>query len=381
MPPTSVAVIGAGLAGAAAAWQLARRGHDVVVLERTEPANHWGSSHGSARIFRYAYPDPLYTRLVVESRHGWDELERDGGVTLISPAGAIDHGDARDPERLARVLAAAGVAHELIDVAEAADRWRGIAFDGPVLWHEAAGVIDAENAVRTMLRLAEAAGAAVRTGWQAAAVSSRGAGYVVVSTTGEVVEAEQVVVSAGGWLSDLLGALGLPPERLAAFPALEVRQEQAFHFPYRDPQDVWPTIIHKTAPIQVYALPGGRDADFRGQKVAEYNGGPVIRSAAWHDREIDVARRERVIEYVRRNLPGLVPEPYAETTCLFTNTPDEDFVIDRIDGISILSPCSGHGAKFAPLIGDYAARLVEGEGTVPDRFRPLSARVSNGARA
>lgn len=374
MSVTSIAVIGAGLAGAATAWQLARRGHDVTVLERSEPANPWGSSHGSARIFRYAYPDPLYTRLVVESRAGWDELERDGGRRLIAPVGALDHGAERDPEGLARVLEAAGVAHELLSAAAASERWGGISFDGPVLWHADAGVVDAEGAVQTMLRLATAAGAVVHRGWSVAAVTPRGSGYRVVSQAGEIVEAAQVVVAAGGWLPDLLPRLGLGPGVLRGFPTLQVRQEQVFHFPYRDGVGEWPTIIHKTAPIRVYALPGGRDAGFRGQKVAEYNGGPAIPSAAWHDRVIDEARRERVVAYVREHLPGLEPEPYAESTCLFTNTPDEDFVIDRVEGITILSPCSGHGAKFAPLIGEHAARLVEGDARVPERFRPLSAR-------
>ncbi|MER7797309.1 FAD-dependent oxidoreductase [Microbacterium sp. NPDC096154] len=380
MPPTSIVVIGAGLAGAATAWQLARRGHDVVVLERTYPANPWGSSHGSARIFRYAYPDELYTRLVVAARSGWDELERDAGERLISDAGAVDHGALRDPAGLARVLEKAGVPHELLAADGASARWDGIAFDGPVLWHADAGVLDAERAVQAMLRRAQDAGAVVRHDWPVASVSRSGAGYRVVSEHGEAVEAAQVVVAAGGWLPDLLGALGVGADALRAFPALEVRQEQAFHFPYRDGADAWPTVIHKTAPIQIYALPGGRDAGFRGQKVAEYNGGPVIRSAAAHDRRIDETRRERVIAYVRANLPGLVPEPYAETTCLFTNTPDEDFVIDRIEGITILSPCSGHGAKFAPLLGEFAARLVEGDGGVPERFRPLTG-VPAGAAA
>ena len=69
-----------------------------------------------------------------------------------------------------------------------------------------------------------------------------------------------------------------------------------------------------------------------------------------------------MVDYVRRYLPGLDPEPYAETTCLFTNTPNEDFIIDRVDNLTILSPCSGHGAKFAPLIGQWAADLATGAG-------------------
>jgi sarcosine oxidase len=107
--------------------------------------------------------------------------------------------------------------------------------------------------------------------------------------------------------------------------------------------------------------------------VAEYNGGKLIPSAAEQTGEVDPANRRRVVDYVRRYLPGLDPEPYAETTCLFTNTPNEDFIIDRADNITVLSPCSGHGAKFAPLIGQWAADLATGAGTVPHRFRTASS--------
>jgi sarcosine oxidase len=92
---------------------------------------------------------------------------------------------------------------------------------------------------------------------------------------------------------------------------------------------------------------------------------------------VDPANRTRVVDYVRRLLPGLDPEPYAETTCLFTNTPTEDFIIDRVDGLTILSPCSGHGAKFAPLIGQWAADLASGAANVPLRFRTATTAVSN----
>ena len=102
-------VVGAGLAGAATAWQLALRGHDVTILERTVPASHDGSSHGSARIFRYAYPDEFYTRAVIESKGMWDELDRASGLELITPSGAVDYGPERQPERLAGVLAGLGV--------------------------------------------------------------------------------------------------------------------------------------------------------------------------------------------------------------------------------------------------------------------------------
>ena len=155
-------------------------------------------------------------------------------------------------------------------------------------------------------------------------------------------------------------------------PPLRVSQENVYHFPYRENGSSWPTFIHKAAGIQAYGLPGGRDAGFAGQKVAEYNGGRLIPSAAQQTGAVDPANRRRVVEYVQRYLPGLDPEPYAETTCLFTNTPNEDFLIDRVDNLTVLSPCSGHGAKFAPLLGRWAADLADGTGSVPGRFRTSS---------
>lgn len=132
------------------------------------------------------------------------------------------------------------------------------------------------------------------------------------------------------------------------------------------------THIDMSPAIQVYGLPGGRDAEGRGQKVAEFNGGRILRSASTQDGVVDPANRARVVDYVRARLPGLVPEPYAETTCLFTNTPTEDFVIDGVDGITVVSPCSGHGAKFAPLLGRIVADAVTGRPGVPDAFRVLT---------
>ena len=372
MTSTDFVVIGAGLAGASTAWELAGRGHQVTLVERTVPAGREGSSHGSARILRYAYDDPFYARAVVESRTLWDELDRVSGLELITPTGAVDHGPGRRPDQLARVLAAAGVDHEVLTAAEARSRWPQMAFDTPVLWHASAGVIDAEGAVHAMLGQAARHGGQVITGWEAAGVEERGTGYRVHSAAGETIDAGHVIVSAGGWLPDLLGHLPLPGDFLRGLPGITVREEQAFHFRYRS-DDPWPTFIHTRADMQVYGWPGGRDAGFAGQKVAEYNGGNTIRSASERTGAVDPVNRLRVTDYVRQYLPGLDPEPYAETTCLFTSTPDEDFVVDRAHGITVLSPCSGHGAKFAPLIGRWAADLATGAGSVPVRFRPSLA--------
>ncbi len=369
MNSSKYAVIGAGLAGAATAWSLARRGHEVTVVERTQPAAHDGSSHGSARIFRYAYPDAFYTRLVVQARTAFDELERVSGRQLITPTGSLDFGSVRDPKALAVVLESVGVEHELLSLAEARLRWPQIAVDTEVLWHPGAGVIDAESTVLAMLDAAGRDGAQVLTGWPVRRVVGTAHGYRLESD-GDTLDAERIVVAAGGWLPALLDDLPLPAAFRALLPPLQVSQEYAYHFPYRDGlgETVWPTFIHKDEAIQTYSLPGGRDAGYHGQKLAEYNGGRTIPSALDSDGVIDPANRARIVEYVQRYLPGLVPEPYAETTCLFTNTPTEDFLVDGVDGITLLSPCSGHGAKFAPVIGDIAADAATGATPVPDRF-------------
>lgn len=375
-PSAEYIVIGAGLTGSATAWKLAQRGYEVALLERKVPAAADASSHGSARIFRYAYPDPLYADLVVHARSAWDELEQLSGQQLITPHGAVDHGALRNPPQLASVLEQVGVEHELYSAAEARNRFPGIAFDTEVLWQPGAGVLDAERSVLAMVKQAKAHGAQVETDWPVASVTEQGNGYKVTSTDGRVYLGAKIIVAAGGWLPELLGNLPLPEGFLRSMPSLDIYQENAYHFPYRD-QDpeammAWPTYIHKDPVFTSYGLPGGRDAGFRGQKVAEYMAGRRMGSAAEQDGQIDAANRERVIDYVSKYLPGLEPTPYAETTCIFSSTPTEDFIMDQCQGITIMSPCSGHGAKFGPLLGILAADLSTGTGTVPQAFRLAS---------
>lgn len=372
-PSAEYVVIGAGLAGSSAAWRLAQRGHEVALLERKVPAADDASSHGSARIFRYAYPNQLYTDLVVQARKAWDELEEASGSQLINPCGSADYGPLRNPRQLAGVLANAGVEHELLSATEARNRFNGINFDTEVLWHPGAGVLDAERSVQAMVAQAQAHGAQVETQWPVASVEATANGYKLTSVDGRTYFASKIIVAAGGWLPELLGNLPLPTGFVRSVPKMNVYQENAYHFSYRD-QDpearlAWPTYIHKDPAFKSYGLPGGRDANFRGQKVAEYMAGRRMDTASQQNGQIDPANRERVIEYVKKYLPGLDPTPYAETTCIFSSTPTEDFILDEADGITILSACSGHGAKFGPLLGELAADLATGARETPELFR------------
>ncbi|WP_293786235.1 FAD-dependent oxidoreductase [uncultured Aeromicrobium sp.] len=353
-------VVGAGLAGAAAAWQLARRDHDVVVLEQFAPGHLRGSSHGSSRIYRRAYQDPFYIELTGRADLAWQELEQESGVRLRTETGGIDTGDRRDPRHLAARLEAAGVPAEVLTPADVAERWPGLDVPTPVMFHSQAGHLDADATVRALLATAERRGAKVVCNAAVRRVEMSNSGGVHVHTDTGSWAARSVVVAAGAWLPELLSDLPVSPR----IPALTVRQQEVFHFRQRDASVVYPTIVHK-GDVQIYGLASGADGGPQpAMKIAQFDSDTVT-TANRRDGTIDPRARKVVIDHVRRTFPGLDPEPVAEASCLFTMTPDEDFVLDRQGPVVVASPCSGHGAKFAPLTGALIADLVEGKDPLP----------------
>ncbi|KPI18985.1 Sarcosine oxidase [Actinobacteria bacterium OK074] len=358
-----IAVVGAGLMGAATAWQLARRGHEVTLVEAYDIGHRNGSSHGSSRIFRRAYADPFYVGLTGQAYERWRELEEDASTPLLRTTGGLDLGEGRDPEALAGLLKAAAVPCELLSADAAVERWPHIRFDGPVLYHPDAGVVDADATVAACVRRAAGLGAEVVTGSRVTAIDvTDGPGKAVVRTDdGREIVADAVVVAAGAWLPDLQLPFALPP--------LRVTQQQVFHFRQRDPEVAWPILVSKDRAMQVFGLPSGSDGGpLPAVKVAEHDRGTPT-TARTRSGAPDPASRERIRGFVRTRLPGLDPDPVAEATCLYTTTPDDDFVLDRHGPLVVASPCSGHGAKFAPLIGAMAADLATGRTEPHPRFR------------
>ena len=381
-------IVGAGLAGAAAARSAAARGASVIVLERFEPGHRNGSSHGSARIFRRAYPDPLYVRLTGQAGEHWRALAAAAGETLLTMTGEVDFGALRDPTGLHAVLNGCGVPAELLPATEARERWPQFEFAGagPVLFHADAGVLDPDRAVAALLRLAVADGADVRfrtqvnglePGGDGAVVhaSAAGAASALARASEESFTAPAVVVAAGAWIGPLL-------DGLVQLPRLTVTKQAVFHFgpaqapaegaesaegaePARQP---WPVFIVADEADFCYGLPGGRDGGVPGAiKVGEHHPGSIT-TAAGRDYRVDEAVRSRVVGFARRRLPGLAPVPVNETTCLYTWTANEDFILDRRGPFIVASPCSGHGAKFAPLLGEIIADLAAGKPSPDPRF-------------
>lgn len=352
MDDIDVAIVGLGLAGSAAAWALSRRGRSVAAFEAYGPGHRRGSSHGHARIFRRAYLDPLYVELTGRAGRLWEELEEQAGERLLTRTGGVDHGPGREPERMAALLREHGVAAELLDPAEAARRWPGIRFEGPVVFDPEGGVLDPEAAMAALVRLAVDAGAHVAYDTPVRALRPDSDGVTLTTDTGTW-RARTVVVAAGGWTGPLLdGLVPLPP--------LTVTQQQVFFFDREDPGP-WPTVVHGETSLDLYALPEGPYF-----KVGEHVNGAVT-TADDRDFTVDPAARERAVAYAREWLPGLDPVPRSELTCLYTSTPNEDFVLDRRGPFVVASACSGHGAKFTPLLGELVADLVDGHKPI-DRF-------------
>lgn len=364
-----VLVVGGGLMGAATAWAASRAGLSVMVVEQFAAGHRRGSSHGSARIVRRAYGDTLYTDLSGRALELWSELERDADVRVLRLLGGLDFGSQRDIDAIAARLAAVGAEHEVLDAAEAQSRWPGMRFAGKVVYHPEAGVLDADAAVTAFLAASVRNGAIVEHGVAVASLEPHGAGLLARLGDGREVRCAQLVVAAGAWAGPMLTGLTGTFPGLTAMPPLRVTQQQVFHFPRADPDAAaWPSVIHDDG-HGVYHLAGGRDGGpHDDRKIGEHDRGKLT-TATDRDGVVDPHSRVRVVEYVQRWLPGLVPTPREETTCLYTTTPSEDFVLDRVGPVLVCSACSGHGAKFAPLIGELVTAMVRGEDGVPDRFR------------
>ncbi len=347
MHRADVVIIGGGAMGSAAAWWLARRGRDVVLLEQFEPGHQRGSSHGGSRIFRLAYDQVDYVRMAQEAVPLWRELEDDAGRSLLLATGGVDHGPGERLRPIADALESCGAAAEWLRPAEAAARWPGLRFDEQVLFQPDAGCCLADDTVAALQERAAAHGAAVRFGVRATCRVT--AGRVEVDAGDETYSARVGVVAAGSW-----AARAVPEPARSFLPRLRVTQEQVFHFRPRRAES-WPSFIHHRAPWRYGLLTPGE-----GVKVAEHGSGPETdpenRSFA-----VDPAGRERVRSYVAEWLPGVEPEPVSEATCLYTTSPTEDFVVDRVPGepLVVAAGFSGHGFKFTPLIGRMLADLVE----------------------
>lgn len=352
-----IAVLGAGGVGSAAARFLAREGHAVTVVEQFAPDHDQGSSFGSSRIIRKTYPDGFYTSLMGEAYPLWAALEREAGETLFARTGGLFFAPVEHPDLavIRRALADNQVPFEELDPAACARKFPGFRLrEGEAgVFEPEAGFLRASACVRAQLRLASAHGAQVRSGARVQALEPRTGSVALVLTGGEVLEFDRVVVCAGPWTARLLAGVGPLP--------FTVTRQVYCHF---EPTEPLARFSAERFPVWIdfgtnfYGFP--LDEHLPGVKVALHEPGPPTEPHRV-DREIHESDREPLRQACAAHLPGLSPRVAFEKVCLYTMTPDHDFVVDRLPGeprVTVVGGLSGHGFKFTVLLGRIAACMA-----------------------
>lgn len=321
-----IAVVGAGVNGLATAHALVGLGRDVVVYEQFEVGHSRGSSHGRSRIFRLAYPEADWIELAVEALEGWRRLEAEAGEELLVLGGLLEL--VRDSGQSSQAaLGERGIESVMLAPAEAERRYGVAADEGmTVLFQPEAGIVRADRALSAFAR-----GVRIEEGRR-------------IESLDDVPEAV-VVVTAGPWARRLLATAGID------LPVVETRETVAY-FPIE--RDVPAVVEIRRRGHAFYALADPAQglkagAHMRGRSAdPDEEGGP------------DGAVVDEIVAWARKRFPGDDLEPVHAETCFYTSTADERFVLERNGRIVVGSACSGHGFKFAPVIGERLAALAVG---------------------
>ena len=353
-----VAIVGLGAMGAMAAWRLAARGARVVGFERFRPGHDRGSSHGDTRIFRTAYfESPDYVPLLHRAGRLWRQLEAESSAELLTLTGGLAIG-LQDGKLVTGVLASARqneLPHRLLDASEMGRLHpqhrleRGEA----AVREDEAGFLRPERSVAAAAARAEALGARVLPETEVTAVAPSGDGVVVIETSRGRFAAEHVLITTGAWTPKLLPQLGLP---------LQVERQVLAWLAVDDPAAFAPGRF----PIFIRELPGGRfryglpSTDGRSIKLGVHHEGTETDPDSI-DRQVGEADLKPIRDFARDNLRGVGATVIDACVCMYTNTPDERFIARSptdLPGVTVLSACSGHGFKFAPVLGELMAELI-----------------------
>lgn len=351
-------VVGLGAVGSATAYHLAQRGYRVLGLDRYAPPHTLGSSHGGSRIIRKAYFEGAkYVPLLERAYTLWHGLESHIGDTLLHMTGGLMIGPAHS-ELVSGAKHSAethGLPYTLLDAPLLREHFP--AFHVPdnhiALWEKEAGYLVPEQCIRVHLEHAQQHGAVLHMDEPAASWQPDGDGFSV-TTAHATYRTSHVILAVGGWLNRLVPNLNLPLR-------LE-RQVQAWFQPRTDAaqfaQPQFPIFMwaHDHGPL-MYGFPNKGE----GVKVALHHGAPLVDDPDALNRDPNAADEAAIRIPLEHLLPGLIPSTHRMATCFYTNTPDEDYLIDHhphYPRVLIASPCSGHGFKGSNAIGEALADLV-----------------------
>jgi sarcosine oxidase len=360
-----VIIVGVGGMGSAAAYHLAARGARVLALEQFGIPHDLGSSHGLSRIIRLAYWEhPDYVPLVRRAYDLWRALERASRESLLVVTGSIDAGLASSANVAGARSACAtfDLAHDEMDSAALTARFPGYRLpkDAVALYQPDGGFLRPEQCILTHAALARHHGAVVREQERVVAWDAGDAG-VRVTTDADTYNAAHLILTAGAWTGSLVRrvAPALSPERQVMLWTQPVR-------PALFEIGAFPVFYINMTDGPFYGFPNHDD---RGFKIGRYHHRREQVDADTVDRTCHPEDEAALREGIRRYFPDADGPTLAMKACLFTNTSDEHFVIDRLDGrarVSIAAGFSGHGFKFCSVVGEVLADLSLDGGTRHD---------------
>lgn len=339
--------------GSAAAYHLARRGKRVLGLDTNPPGHTLGSSHGESRIIRLAYSEhPDYVPLLRRAYELWAELEDQSGLTLFLPTGGLFLGrpEARPVAGALESAKTHSLEYELLYAGDVKRRFPAFnpADDEVGLFEPRAGVLFPERCIEAHLRLAALAGAELGHGEQVRGWSQT-AGGVQVETANGRYHAERLVLTAGAWLGKLLPDLPLSVERNVVAWLEQWESPEQFE-PDRMPIWIWDAEDAGS----FYGIP---HLEQPGTKAARHHSG-VACDPDTVNRSVTDADLEPVRQFAAKRMPGLGDVKQA-LVCLYTNTPDGHFIIDRHgENVVYASACSGHGFKMSSVVGEVLAEMA-----------------------
>jgi sarcosine oxidase len=348
-------VVGCGIMGASVSYNLAARGLRVLNIERFGVNNRLGSSHGKTRIIRLAYyEDPRYVPLLRRAFQSWGEAQAKSGKRLLQITGGLMIGR-ESGELVQGVLKSAkihGLPHEVLVAAKAAERFPAFTLDEgyTAVFEPNAGVLFAEECVRAFVGLGSEAGCEFRfseqvSGWRG------GPEGIEVRTSNGTQMASKIVFCAGAWNGQLLRGL-VPLQCERQVPLWFSSRGQDIFSPPKMPVFV----MEEEKGIFYYGTP---DVG-HGVKVARTHGGEVTEPDGVR-REVTESDVVPVREFISRRMGKLDGSPIASTTCIYSNTPDLNFAVGLHPSdsrIVVMSACSGHGFKFASVMGEIGADLA-----------------------
>jgi sarcosine oxidase len=368
MPQYDVIVVGLGVTGLAALAELARRGVRALGIERHAVGHDLGSSHGETRMIRIGYFEhPSYVPLLRRTYALWRALDTVANTRLLHITGIAEMG-LPDSDIVAGTLAASrlhGLPHEVLDAAEAMRRFPAFRLpqDFVCVVQPDGGFVAAEAAMTTLAAQTRTHGAEILSHAEVQSVKQENGGVRVATSRGDI-DAKAVIVAAGPWITQLVRKLPLRVTR-QVMTWFEAPQPELFV------QGRFPVFLLASRHGNHYGFPS---LDGRSVKIAKHHHFDETVDPDRVEREVFAADDAAVRSALSEFIPAADGPLAAAKTCLYTMTPDHDFIIDRLPdapAIVVASACSGHGFKFAPVLGEILADLATKGDTAYDigRFR------------